>query len=200
MLGSCGQPLFGSLCVTEPSCLQCPCPHKRPLTGAVSRQHRCEDAKHGLSRSLQLVFVQTRELDTVKMSFVLSSLLSPQLQLSQAVCSLVNHRCCSSGVLLGHKKRGKVSSGLPHFAPDVWINTVKRWHVNLQWKKTCCSFNGGAERCKQVNCSQADTVYQHLPFNCCPLYSLFTPRARATYVMFDHCLWKVILFFCPFGL
>lgn len=136
MLGSCGQPVWLFVCVTEPSCLQCPCPHKRPLTGAVSRQHRSEDAKHGLYRSLQLVFVQTRELDTVKMSFVLSSLLSPQLQLSQAVCSLVNHRCCSSGVLLGQNPTQKKRQGVQRAA------TLCTWCLDQYSQGMTCQFAG----------------------------------------------------------
>lgn len=98
----------------------------------------------------------------------------------------MNHRCCS-GVLLGKNQRqksGKVSSGQPHFAPEVWINTVKRWHANLQGEKTRCPFKGSGERRGQVNCSRADTVYQHLPFNCCLLYILFTPWAWCVFFFF----------------
>lgn len=115
----------------------------------------------------------------------------------------MNHRCCS-GVLLGKNKRqksGKVSSGLPHFAPEVWINTVKRWHVNLQGEKTRCPFKGSGERHGQVNCSRADTVYQHLPFNCCLLYILFTPWAWYVFLHVPD-VWPLLmksdtLFFVP---
>lgn len=43
----------------------------------------------------------------------------------------------------------------------------------LVQKHTRCAFNGGGERRWQVNCSPADTVYQHPPFNRRSFLSLF---------------------------
>ncbi len=56
-----------------------------------------------------------------------------------------NAAAVSSWAKTQHKK-----TGLPHFAPEVWINTVKRWHVNWQGEKTRRSFSAGGERCRQV--------------------------------------------------
>lgn len=83
--GSCRQSCSFFVYATELSCLQCPCPHKRPLTAAVI-VHHSEDAKRGLSyRSLQPLFVQTWELDTVKIRVVLSTLLSRRSQLAKCL-------------------------------------------------------------------------------------------------------------------
>lgn len=200
--GSCRQSRSFFVCVTELSCLQCPCPHKRPLTAAVI-VHHSEDAKRGLPyRSLQPLFVQTWELDTVIIRLVLSTLLSRRMQLAHSVCLLLNcTRCgglspnkgetnknkkaetCPAGRHTLHLRFGSIQS-----SDDTSICTEKRHAVRSMAAVRDAGRWIVRERIQCINTFLLTAT--HLS----PLRHRRDPCSYA-YVMFDHSFWKRYSFF-----